>query len=41
MPDNKILIADDEEANIRLLMSWLIPPGYDVDIAKRTDGSSC
>ena len=33
MPDKKILIVDDEEANIKLLISWLIPPGYDVDIA--------
>lgn len=29
----KILIVDDEEANLRLLVSWLIPLGYDIDTA--------
>jgi putative two-component system response regulator len=29
----KILIAEDEESNIRLLGQWLIPLGYDIDIA--------
>lgn len=29
----KILIVDDEEANLRLLVSWLVPLGYDIDTA--------
>lgn len=29
----KILIVDDEEANLRLLSRWLIPLGYDIEIA--------
>jgi putative two-component system response regulator len=43
----KILIVDDEEANLRLLTQWLIPLGYDIELAangeeavqKATDGS--
>ena len=29
----KILIADDDGANVKLLREWLIPGGYDIDIA--------
>ena len=29
----KILIVDDEEANLRLLSQWLIPLGYDIEVA--------
>ena len=29
----KILIADDEENNLRLLTQWLLPLGYDVELA--------
>jgi len=29
----KILLVDDEEANLRLLTRWLVPLGYDVDLA--------
>lgn len=29
----KILIVDDEEANLRLLSQWLIPLGYDIELA--------
>jgi putative two-component system response regulator len=29
----KILIVDDEEANLRLLTQWLIPLGYDIELA--------
>ena len=27
----KILIVDDEDANLRLLAQWLIPSGYDLE----------
>ncbi len=33
MPNEKILLVDDEEANLRLLTQWLIPLGYDIDFA--------
>lgn len=29
----KILIVDDEDANLRLLTQWLIPPGYEIELA--------
>jgi len=29
----KILIVDDEDANLRLLAQWLIPAGYDLEFA--------
>ena len=29
----KILIVDDEDANLRLLTQWLIPLGYDIELA--------
>ncbi len=29
----KILIVDDEETNLRLLAQWLIPLGYDIELA--------
>ncbi len=29
----KILIVDDEESNLRLLTQWLIPLGYDIELA--------
>ena len=29
----KILIVDDEEANLRLLTQWLVPLGYDLELA--------
>jgi putative two-component system response regulator len=29
----KILLVDDEEANLRLLTQWLIPLGYDIELA--------
>jgi len=29
----KILIVDDEDANLRLLAQWLIPSGYDLEFA--------
>jgi putative two-component system response regulator len=33
MPNEKILIVDDEETNLRLLSSWLSPLGYDFELA--------
>jgi len=33
MPNEKILIVDDEEVNLRLLTQWLIPLGYDIELA--------
>ena len=33
MPNEKILIVDDEESNLKLLISWLVPLGYDIDTA--------
>lgn len=30
---SKILITDDEESNLRLLTQWLIPLGYDIELA--------
>ena len=29
----KILIVDDEEVNLRLLTQWLVPLGYDIELA--------
>jgi putative two-component system response regulator len=29
----KILIVDDEEGNLRLLTQWLVPLGYDIELA--------
>ncbi len=31
--NEKILLVDDEESNLRLLTQWLVPLGYDVDLA--------
>jgi len=31
--NEKILLVDDEEANLRLITQWLIPLGYDVEFA--------
>lgn len=33
MSDNKILIADDEELNLRILINYLVLEGYDIAIA--------
>ncbi|HWR59889.1 MAG TPA: HD domain-containing phosphohydrolase [Thermodesulfovibrionales bacterium] len=33
MPNEKILIVDDEEPNVRMLINWLVPLGYDIDTA--------
>ncbi len=33
MTNEKILLVDDEEANLRLLTQWLIPLGYAVELA--------
>lgn len=37
MVNEKILIVDDEEPNIKLLINWLVPLGYDIVTA--TDGA--
>ena len=29
----KILIVDDEDVNLRMLSQWLIPLGYDIEVA--------
>ena len=33
MPNEKILLVDDEENNLKLLSHWLISLGYDIDLA--------
>lgn len=33
MPNEKILLVDDEDSNLRLLAQWLIPLGYDIELA--------
>jgi len=33
MPNEKILIVDDEENNLKLLTQWLLPLGYDIELA--------
>ncbi len=33
MPNDKILIVDDKEVNVRLLISWLVSLGYGIDVA--------
>lgn len=33
MTNEKILIVDDEEINLKLLSSWLSPLAYDFEIA--------
>jgi DNA-binding NtrC family response regulator len=33
MPNEKILLVDDEDANLRLLTQWLVPLGYDIELA--------
>lgn len=33
MPAEKILLVDDEDSNLRLLTQWLIPLGYDIELA--------
>jgi putative two-component system response regulator len=33
MPNDKILIVDDEELNLKILISYLVPEGYDMDTA--------
>jgi len=33
MPDEKILLVDDEASNLKLLAHWLIPLGYDIEFA--------
>ena len=33
MPNEKILLVDDEDTNLRLLTQWLIPLGYDIELA--------
>ncbi|MFZ3048468.1 MAG: response regulator [Desulfatirhabdiaceae bacterium] len=37
MPNEKILLVDDEESNLRLLIQWLIPLGYDIELASNGD----
>ena len=33
MPNEKILLVDDEDVNLRLLTQWLISLGYDIELA--------
>lgn len=33
MPEEKILLVDDEEINLKILINYLAPEGYDVDTA--------
>ena len=33
MPNEKILLVDDEDSNLRLLNQWLVPLGYDIELA--------
>ena len=33
MLNEKILLVDDEEANLKLLAQWLIPLGYAIELA--------
>jgi putative two-component system response regulator len=33
MPDERILLVDDEEINLKLLTQWLVPLGYEVTYA--------
>jgi len=33
MPNEKILLVDDEDSNLKLLTKWLIPLGYDIELA--------
>jgi putative two-component system response regulator len=33
MPNEKILLVDDENSNLRLLTQWLVPLGYDIELA--------
>lgn len=33
MPNEKILLVDDEDTNLRLLTQWLIPLGYNIELA--------
>ena len=33
MPNEKILLVDDEEINLKLLTRWLMPLGYDIELA--------
>jgi len=35
----KILIVDDEDANLRLLTQWLIPLGYDIELASNGEAA--
>ncbi len=35
----KILLVDDEDANLRLLTQWLIPLGYEVELAVNGEGA--
>lgn len=37
MPNEKILLVDDEENNLKLLTQWLVPLGYEMDYAFNGD----
>jgi CheY-like chemotaxis protein len=37
MPNEKILIVDDGDANLGLLTRWLAPLGYDIELASNGD----